>query len=355
MKKIILTFITIAVLMITGTMTTVYAGEEDRVPDVDAGRKCSLTVSMVKSGEAIEGAGIEIIQVAGLETKGGAAKYTLLEAFAKSGVELEGISVSGSADAAAVLSEIAKKKGITGFRDITNSKGKAYFDSLQQGIYLVRQVSQSGIADKYDMIKPFLAMVPEVRRNTGGNEWNYDVTAVPKAGIVSDPGIVDRDPPIRKIVKGNPLTDGVFTFRLTAEKITNPMPDGSEKGVRTINVNGAGIHEFGVWHYTEAGTYRYFISEVNTGAAGYSYDTSVYTLTDKVSYKGGRLVLETSITDSRGKSVDSIVFTNKYSYAKAIRTGDSSIVIPFIALMLICAAAVLGIITRRRNKTSDSE
>lgn len=350
MKRTALSFLTILLLMLAGLMTVVYAGEEDRVPDIDTDRDCSLTVLMNKSGEAISGAGIEIIQIASVTTSGGGAKYELLNDYAASGVELEGISVKGSEVAAAKLSKLADRKGISGERKVTDAAGKARFDKLLPGMYLVRQISQSGIADKYKIIKPFLAMVPEIKRNSAGNEWNYDVTAAPKPGVVSDPGIIDRDPPIEKVVKGNPVTDGTFNFRLRAADVTNPMPEGSRRGEKTMTIKGAGTDDFGVWHYTEAGTYIYYISEINTGEAGYSYDTVIYTVTDKVTYKGGSLVLETSIKDNLGnKDIKSIVFTNEFSYARIVDTGDGSSLFALIAIILASATAIC-IIKRRRNE-----
>lgn len=42
-----------------------------------------------------------------------------------------------------------------------------------------------------------------------------------------------------------------------------------------MNILGSGEKEFGVAEITKAGTYEYEITEVNTKAANYTYDTTV--------------------------------------------------------------------------------
>lgn len=121
------------------------------------------------------------------------------------------------------------------------------------------------------------------------------------------------DPPVKKTVSGTPAKDSVFLFSLTAEDPKNPMPQGSEKGRKTMTITGSGEKDFGTWSYTKAGTYYYTIAEVDTDEKGYTYDTAVYTITDRIKDVDGQLVQERVITNSAGKQVTSCSFINRYA------------------------------------------
>lgn len=139
--------------------------------------------------------------------------------------------------------------------------------------------------------------------------------------LASDPSLM-VDPPVNKTVSGNPSKDGTFTFKLEAKDKESPMPTGSAGGVKTQTIVGSGSEDFGTWSYTEGGTYYYTISEVNTGESGYTYDTSVYTITDSVTDVDGQLVLNRTVTNASGKQVSSCAFINQYT-DKSIASGIS--------------------------------
>ena len=124
---------------------------------------------------------------------------------------------------------------------------------------------------------------------------------------------IDPGAEVEKTVNGNPATAGTFTFRLVAENPNNPMPAGSVDGVKTITIIGSGQAQFGDWTYTSEGTYRYTISEINDGLAGYTYDTAVYTITDVVTAVDGQLVVNRTITKNTGETVSQIRFVNTYT------------------------------------------
>jgi len=122
------------------------------------------------------------------------------------------------------------------------------------------------------------------------------------------------DPLVRKIVKGNPPSPGVFTFKLTAHDIDNPMPEGSANGVKTIQVTGEGEGDFMDIHYDRLGVFSYSIFEVDTGITGYTYDTTVYTLTDTIAEdENGILTVVRKITDSNNNEINEMVFINTYT------------------------------------------
>jgi len=98
-----------------------------------------------------------------------------------------------------------------------------------------------------------------------------------------------------------------------ADNPSQPMPPGSVDGVKTMQITGSGSKEFGIWSYTQEGVYFYRISEVNTGARNYVYDTTVYTITDTVTAVDGQLKLSRVVTNGSNRQVTSLDFINTYT------------------------------------------
>ena len=146
------------------------------------------------------------------------------------------------------------------------------------------------------------------------------------APLAADPALM-VDPPVNKTVSGSPSKDGTFTFKLEAGDKSNPMPAGSASGVKFMTIVGSGTEDFGKWSYTEAGTYYYTVSEVNNGESGYTYDATVYTITDSVKDENGQLVLARTVTNNANKQVSAFAFINKYTAAGTTdgpKTGDGA-------------------------------
>lgn len=146
----------------------------------------------------------------------------------------------------------------------------------------------------------------------------FEHTYTPKA---SDPEIM-VDPPVQKTVSGNPPRAMTFTFTLTAKDPAFPMPEGSIGGVKTITIEGAGQKDFGTWAYIREGIYHYEISEVIRPSSGYTYDKSVYTITDIVKDNDGQLVVTRSVTNEEKKQVGSLIFNNEYR--KSVNRGNEA-------------------------------
>lgn len=122
------------------------------------------------------------------------------------------------------------------------------------------------------------------------------------------------DPPIRKIVEGRPSRDSRFTFVLTPDDPSYPMPAGSQNGVKEISILGQGIEEIGLITFTAAGHYSYTVRERDTGEAGYTYDDSVFVITYDVTEQSGQLVSKRTVTKD-GVEVTGFTaatFTNAY-------------------------------------------
>jgi len=130
--------------------------------------------------------------------------------------------------------------------------------------------------------------------------------------LASDPELME-DLPVQKTVSGSPSGPRDFTFTLTSRDTAAPMPKGSINGVKTVTIVGSGEAQFGTWAYTAEGTYYYDITEVSSSNTGYTYDQSVYTITDVVKDTDGRLVVTRTVTNEWNKLVGSFIFINKYN------------------------------------------
>jgi len=218
-------------------------------------------------------------------------------------------------------------------------------------------------------VKDDLTAIVVVYKKDGGKASDIAFThSYGQSARPSDPADM-ADPPVVKTVSGSPAQPGVFTFRLKAENPANPMPAGSANGVKEIQITGAGRGEFGAWSYTAEGTYYYTVSEVNTGLSGYTYDTTVYTITDAVKAVDGRLVVTRVVANGANKPVTSLSFINTYAPGGGTnppsgkpeigpKTGDESQAAQYIALFSAASVIALGcmayLLARRRGKEMDA-
>lgn len=155
------------------------------------------------------------------------------------------------------------------------------------------------------------------------------------------------DLPIKKTVSGLPEKDSEFAFKLEAMDKSNPMPSGSTDGKKTVTITGGGETSFGTWSYREAKTYYYTVSEINTGEAGYTYDTALYTITDCVEDVDGQLTLNRVVTNGSNKQVTAFSFINQYAPASGSgenspQTGDTASIELYVILLCIGTAVFLS-------------
>ncbi|MBF1119184.1 MAG: hypothetical protein HXL58_10180, partial [Solobacterium sp.] len=162
---------------------------------------------------------------------------------------------------------------------------------------------------------------------------HYDGTKIVNT-YVPNPVLVD--PPVKKIVEGNPTNASTFHFEMKAINSTDLMPAGSINGVKQATVIGSGEVEFSAFEITQAGTYRYVIREINDGIANYTYDTTLYTITFDVRDVAGQLVADTRVEKADGTVANEAVFTNVYKAPVSTpKTGDSSHLPIYIGAIII--------------------
>lgn len=179
-KKLILAFATIMVLM--SSTNVMAAADTVLMPDLISSTGSLKVVYQYTSDKSvinIDGAEIEVIQVADVTVSDGIVHYELLPEFESSGITLDGMSTKQSIEAASTLDSLATTSEHQGSEKITDSQGTVTFDNVPVGMYLVRQTGAGGTAQSYEYFDPFLVMVPE--KDPGSASWIYDVTAQPKS------------------------------------------------------------------------------------------------------------------------------------------------------------------------------
>lgn len=145
-----------------------------------------------------------------------------------------------------------------------------------------------------------------------------------------------------KVLKGNDLKGGDFTFELY---------DKDGKLIEAVKNDKYGKILFSKLNIKEAGTYVYTIKELNGGAEGYTYDTTVYTVTVTVKDGGeGIFVVDMVYTDENG-TVEKAVFENVYDY-KVPQTNDLNNISVWFMLMIISGGFALAIAKFSKKKTA---
>lgn len=142
------------------------------------------------------------------------------------------------------------------------------------------------------------------------------------------PSYAVGDPPVsvqKRISGDKPASAQLFTFVMTPDDPSYPLPEGAADGKKEMTILGEGEVEFGDIVFTAPGVYRYTVTERNDGAAGYTYDDVVYTVVYTVTEgNGGALTSDRQII----KGVDTVnvcVFTNRYT---AKNTGGKPVSTP---------------------------
>lgn len=111
---------------------------------------------------------------------------------------------------------------------------------------------------------------------------------------------------VTKTLAGRTLEEGQFSFTLTAL-------DGAPEPASTTVTNAAdGTVSFGSIKFDKVGVYTYKLGEKNDAAAGYTYDTTAYTLVATVTANANTNALEVAWSID-GSDSSAVTFDNSYA------------------------------------------
>lgn len=173
----------------------------------EADKKGSVTVNLKDIGTPRDGGQLLLYQVGTLEYET-ELSYTLTEALASTGVELNAISTTEAlAGAAEKLKTAVAAAGLTPVNKVTDASGSVKFADLAQGVYLLTEAGGS----QYGVISPLLLYLPYL---DGENTWVYEIEALPKAAAS------DRKGQIEITKKISYINENLDTEALYAEDAT---------------------------------------------------------------------------------------------------------------------------------------
>lgn len=328
--------------------------------EYDAKIPSSIDLELKDNGKPVSGGSLKICKVA---TRGEGTSIVPTSAFKKAGLPSSmddknafGTQAKMQATAAKLL-DFAEKNGAVFTSAKVNSSGKVSFKNLSAGLYLI---ATDEAPDGYCGIKPFLVDLPHFT----DKGWDYYPSAQPK--MVSAARL---DPPIEKVIlpKGHGKDD-VFTFTMSPDVKTAPMPDPDEyvknnkgctatvdsSGALTITKKGPGEVEFGWMYYTYSDvgkTYTYTITEKVGNLSGYTYDRTAYVLTVKVTEENGEVKLNLTTKTKDGKAVSGkMTFTNSYKKSGEEKVPDTGQLWWPVAVMGIGGLLMVGVGAGLRKK-----
>lgn len=134
-------------------------------------------------------------------------------------------------------------------------------------------------------------------------------------GVMAEEGYPEVGIPVTIELKGDrPLTEDTFEVILTA-KNGAPMPEGSENGKYTLEIEGEDTVSFPEIVYTRVGVYEYTIRQ-KSGANKYvDYDETVYEVTVYITNKeGGGYDVTVVAYEKGGEDKCEVEFENRYDY-----------------------------------------
>ena len=137
------------------------------------------------------------------------------------------------------------------------------------------------------------------------------LTILTPAVMAAENPVLELDASVR-LSGAVPETPADFLIKLSADEISNPMPEGSINGVSTKMVKGATLFTLPKITFNSTGTYSYKVTQEAGSDQNYTYDTSVYQLYVYVSGQASNLSI-TAVAyknGGNGKSSD-IIFNNR--------------------------------------------
>lgn len=201
------------------------------------------------------------------------------------------------------------------------------------------------------------------------------VNAVPvEAATAAPPKKVAPLPEVEVVLKGAvPGTPEDYAIKMQAEDAAYPMPEGTQDGVYTMTIKGAGKKALPSISYDDLGIYKYKIWQEAGTHSRATYDKSIYHMTVSVinnyTYDGYTVVIalyEEGVTEKQ----DKIVFENSYKKKpkddddddptptptpppapiESAKTGDSSHIGLYLLLMCAAAAGIVVVVLKRKRE-----
>ena len=196
----------------------------------------------------------------------------------------------------------------------------AYFDEITftaAGTYNYVLTEEAGSASGYTYDRTEHNITIKVTDNNGvlEAEWTDNRATVDTVTFTNEyaPAPVDVVIPVSKDITGNDRPDDKETFQFVisangmegvSDGLEQPMPETTE-----VRITDTGFVPFPAITYTEAGTYKYIVTETMGDSHGYTYDDTEHLIKVVVTDNNG--ILDATWTDN-GQVVETVPFENNY-------------------------------------------
>ena len=144
----------------------------------DPGKMGSITFTMAWNGENLDSGSLTMYRVGDIRETENGFGFALIAELEDSRLSLEDLSDPELAQSLCVLAKERQLPAITA--PIEN--GKAVFDDLLPGLYVVTQTEEEA-SEGFSPILPFLISLPQMQYG----DYVYDLTAVPKVSLEPAP------------------------------------------------------------------------------------------------------------------------------------------------------------------------
>lgn len=191
------------------------------------------------------------------------------------------------------------------------------------------------------------------KKNAGVKEDSAEVTFEdkidkPEAGLFINPKVT------KKIKGGGSFANDVFVFTMTPDKQTAELLGSSES--YRAKVKGEGTARFSGVPLAEPGTYTFTVRESQNHTMSWNYDDTVYTYIVEVTETDGKLSVKSTKTETAGKNVSEMKYTNEPSAANRIysnvKTGDLHQWMLVIVFFILGALVMSFSLKPKRDRTS---
>lgn len=274
-------FLLAGMLLITVFATPALAVDNQQATN----RSGSLTVIETSSNTGNRISGVELtIHKVGNYSNHNFSQLELTDEFKESGINLNDISTADKQQQSSKkLENYIKDVGIVGLsKQKTNTEGKALFDNLGLGLYLVRVTSTSGTGIVV-AADSFLISIPT--KSAERDEWIYDVVTEPKSITITEEDKITSPVSVKlkaiKTLDDETPKGSAYTFILRNK---------SGDVIQTKNNKEKSI-DFDPIQYTKEGKYIYTIEEwANPNFNSIIFDDSIYQVTINVNQRDDKLV-----------------------------------------------------------------
>lgn len=152
--------------------------------------------------------------------------------------------------------------------------------------------------------------------------------------------------------QGNvPTKPETYTLVLTGDEGA-PMPEGSQDGQYTMQVEGPGVADFPAIAYESVGVYHYVITQKPGTNSSCTYDDTRYEITVTVANQKSEPGLEVTIAIRNSQTqekVEQVVFRNDYAYPPEIpQTGESGS-LPLMLGLWVCSLLAVAFLWKQRK------